>query len=180
MQGVAGHYGIYYRSNLVLLEGSVKRWFNNDGTIRRKNDFLGRFYNNALLWYTLAIHLRYARDIRLEGQRELYLGENKGIRGYPKNYSNGEKYLVMNLENRFFPNLKLSVGRICPVQFIDLGATWNRGQDFDVRHLEWSLGVGLRISTERMTSREAARIDLAYAGRLKTWQISFGLGQYLN
>ena len=180
VRGVSGNYGFYYRSNLILLEGFARRWFHHDKTSRKKLDILAKYYNNALSWYTLAVHVRHARDTRLDGQKELYLGENKGIRGYPRNYSNGEKYLVVNVENRFFTNVRFPGGRISPVQFIDLGSTWNRGEYFDVRHMEWSVGVGLRISTERLTSRESARIDVAYAGRLKTWQVSFGLGQYLN
>ncbi len=180
VMGILGEYCIYYKSNLILAQGSVKRWFDRDATLRRVFDAQIKYYNNGRKWYTLAIFVRLAKDVRVDGQKEVYLGENTGIRAYPKNYANGEKSMIVNIENRFFPNIRFSASRISPVQFVDIGSIWNRGENLDVRHMAWAVGVGLRISTERLASREAARIDLAYAGDLKTWQISFGLGQYLD
>jgi len=65
------------------------------------------------------------------------------------------------------------------VQFVDLGNVWRKGEEPRFKDILWSVGLGLRIGTDRVSNAELVRIDLAYAGNIKEWQISFGVGQYL-
>ncbi len=121
----------------------------------------------------------YLEDWRSDGQEVLYLGENSGMRGYPRFYTEGEKLLRVNIENRIFTGIKMLSAEFGITQFLDMGQTWSDGERFEMRQILWTVGCGLRIGTERVSNAELIRIDLAYAGRLKNWQISFGVGQYL-
>ncbi|MCP4704557.1 MAG: hypothetical protein GY865_08095, partial [candidate division Zixibacteria bacterium] len=57
--------------------------------------------------------------------------------------------------------------------------TWSDGERFELNRNLWTVGIGLRIGAERVSNAEMIRIDCAYAGKTKNWQISFGVGQYL-
>ena len=65
------------------------------------------------------------------------------------------------------------------VQFVDLGQTWSNISRHDFSDYLWSVGVGIRVGAERVSSAGIIRIDLAYAGNIKNWQISIGIGQYI-
>ncbi|UCD17862.1 MAG: BamA/TamA family outer membrane protein [Candidatus Zixiibacteriota bacterium] len=175
-----GSYAVYYRSNLILANLIRREWFDGARSFRKQQELSIRYYNNGTVWYTPVVLLMYAKDVRRDRMKFLYLGENHGIRGYSKNYRDGEKLVRCNLENRFFTNIRLISNRIGITQFADFGRVWSQGEKLDFTNWLWSVGIGLRFGTERVTKRETLRIDLAYAGRLKSWQISFGLGQYIN
>ncbi len=177
--GLEGAYSAYYRSNLLKVWILRQRCFKNGVDFRKLFNLSIRYYNNRLLWYTPVIALVYSSDYRQDGMKALYLGENHGIRGYEKNFINGEKIIRANIENRFFTGVAAMSNVIGAVQFVDVGQAWSRGEELDLRDMYWSIGVGLRLGTERLVNREAVRIDLAYAGRTGNWEISFGLGQYI-
>jgi len=102
------------------------------------------------------------------------------LRGYPKNYSTGEKRIAGNIECRIFPGINILSADLGAVQFFDFGKSWKYDSNLRFRDLLWSVGIGLRIGVERVSSAKMMRFDLAYAGKLKDWQISFGLGQYVK
>jgi len=163
-----------------LFSGGISRgyWFKGRSRFRETFSLSMKYYNNRCLWWTPVLAVVYSEDFRSDGREGLYLGENYGIRGYPKNYSNGEKKVRLNLENRFFTGLRLFSAEFGLAQFVDLGQTWTRSAEFKTRNNLWSVGAGLRIGTEKVSNAELVRIDLAYAGRIKNWELSFGVGQY--
>jgi len=87
--------------------------------------------------------------------------------------------LRINIENRLFTGIKMLSAEFGITQFFDLGQTWSGGERFEMKENLWSIGVGIRIGTERVSNAEMIRIDLAYAGKIRNWEISFGVGQYL-
>ncbi|MCX6827106.1 MAG: hypothetical protein NTV06_07580 [candidate division Zixibacteria bacterium] len=173
---LAGRFG----SNLIFLDAYRSFRYDEHYTLRRQSAFSLRYFNNHLLWMTPALFALYSEDRRGDGSNSLYLGENNGIRGYPRNYAEGERILRLNLENRCFTKIRILSADLGAVQFLDLAQNRHRGQNFNLGNMLWAIGVGLRLGTERISNAEVLRIDMAYAGQLKSWQISFGLGQYLK
>ncbi len=127
---------------------------------------------------TLAIGIRYAFEKSRNTGQTLYLDEDRGIRGFPAYLYGGEERLIVNIEDRLFSDIEiLSVG-VGAVGFVDIGNIWSRDQGFSWENTRSSIGAGLRFGVSRSTQAEIIRIDLAYAIDIKSWQISFGTGQY--
>jgi len=174
------NYAKFFKNNLLLLEITRNYWLNGSRDFRNKANISIRYYNNGISWLTPMLGIRYDEDLREGNVASLYLGENNGLRGYPKNYSTGEKRIAGNIECRIFPGINILSADLGAVQFFDFGKSWKYDSNLRFRDLLWSVGIGLRIGVERVSSAKMMRFDLAYAGKLKDWQISFGLGQYVK
>ncbi|MEW5923872.1 MAG: hypothetical protein AB1746_07790, partial [Candidatus Zixiibacteriota bacterium] len=173
-------YSKHFHSNLLFLNFERYYWFNGRRYFRKLTNFSIRYYNNGLLWLTPQVRLRYDENVREDNMATMYLGENNGVRGYRKNYSTGRKRLVGNIENRFFPGLEFLSADFGAVQFFDFGKSWWHDRDLKFEDLLWSVGIGLRVGVERVTNSKTMRLDIAYAGKTREWQVSFGLGQYIK
>jgi len=178
--GFTVDYSKYFDHNMIFLKFNRNYWFNGRRDFRKSSVFSIRYYNNAISWLTSLVNVSYNEDIREDNNASLYLGENNGLRGYPKNYSTGEKRIMANVEWRLFPGIEFLSVDLGAVQFVDIGKSWNRDVDLRLEDILWSAGVGLRFGLERVSSAKIMRFDLAYAGQLKEWQLSFGLGHYLK
>jgi hypothetical protein len=167
-------------SNLFFATFGRKYWYDGNIDFRKQLILSIKYYNNAYVWMTQAFYAVYQEDWRRDNNELLYLGESFGIRGYPKNYLNGGKILRSNWETRFFPGIRIMGVDIGMAQFIDIGQIAAQNRDIADGRFLWSAGCGLRIGTERIASKDILRIDLAYAGRLKKWEISIGSGQFIR
>jgi hypothetical protein len=170
----------YYNSNLVYVGLYRKFWYSGGIDFRKTLSISIKYYNNALTWLTPVIRMSYDEDYRWDKSAVLYLGENNGLRGYPKNFSTGSRRLYGNVENRLFSGIQVFSVDIGAAQFSDFGCCWIQGTDIKTRDILWSVGGGLRLGIEKISATGIFRLDFAYAGQLKTWQISFGLGQYFE
>jgi len=167
-------------ANFLFFSFLRKYWYLGNLDFRKQQILSIKYYNNKYSWVTPVLFVLYAEDFRADRTTGLFLGENNGLRGYPKNFDGGDKLLRINLENRFFTRLSLLTVDFGAVQFLDLGQSCRRGEDFRLNDMLWSVGAGLRLGMEKVSNAELMRIDLAYAGKLRRWQLSFAIGQYLK
>ncbi|UCD93740.1 MAG: hypothetical protein JSU69_08180 [Candidatus Zixiibacteriota bacterium] len=174
------NYGTHWRSNILFLYLQRRYWFKADRDFRKTAYISIRYYNNGISWLTPVLNAVYAEDFRPDTLATLYLGENNGLRGYPKNYSTGERRFIINIENRIFPGIEFFSANLGAVQFVDFGRSWLRGTGLELDDLLWSVGVGLRLGLEKFSNARTMRFDLAYAGKIKEWRLSFSLGQYVE
>jgi hypothetical protein len=173
-------YGAHWRSNLLFLDVQRRYWFQGSRNFRKTAYVSIRYYNNGTSWVTPMVNAVYTEDFRADTMATLYLGENNGLRGYPKNFSTGERRLAVNMETRIFPGIEFFSADLGAVQFVDVGKSWVRGTEIGFDDLLWSVGTGLRLGLEKFSNARTMRIDLAYAGKIKEWRLSFGLGQYVE
>ncbi len=171
-------YSTYWKSNLLSINYSRGFYYNSTMHLRKKILFTFRYYNNSLKFLTPAFRFYYSIDNRFDRRLSQNVGEDTGLRGYPRHFVAGEKLLKINYENRFFTGISIMSAQIGAVQFIDAaqGLLQNQGVRFD--RFYWAFGFGLRFAPEKIGNADIIRIDLAYARELKEWQISFGVGQY--
>ncbi|HCS65554.1 MAG TPA: hypothetical protein DIW64_16655 [Cellvibrio sp.] len=112
--------------------------------------------------------LEGARGLRLFGDKELSLGGDTGLRGYPAFYQAGDKRYLLTLEQRFYGEKEwFSLFHMGYAVFYDQGRAWGyslipQNQTGQLR----DVGVGLRISGTRTGSRDDSghnvlHIDLA-------------------
>ncbi len=175
-----GSYQSYIKSNLFFANFTHIRWFKGNTTYRKALSLSIKYYNNYFKWLTPMFKAVYTEDIIKDGGLTLYLGENNGLRGYPRNYSTGEKRLIVNIENRVFSGIEILSVDLIGVQFVDIGRNWAKNEDIRLKDFYWSVGIGLRFSAERISNARMMRLDLAYAGEIADWQLSFGVGHYVN
>ncbi len=111
---------------------------------------------------TLVGHLEYNATGRLDGENQILLGGNTGLRGYKNNSFAGTRSLLLNLEDRFFHDREwFHLLYLGGVAFVDTGCASPgspaRGQ------WKTDVGFGVRVSPSRSAGGGVLRIDLAYA-----------------
>ena len=111
--------------------------------------------------------------------RELTLGEDNGLRGYPARLFSGTRRVRCNLEHRFDTGLAVATVRLGLIAFHDVGWVGD-GADLGARH--GSAGVGARLGSPQLLGDALLRIDVAkpldgVPGEDEDWQLSVTVGQ---
>lgn len=113
---------------------------------------------------------RHAFVARFEGQlgsnldvdNQLLLGGDTGLRGFPLRYAEGDRRLLLSLEQRFYGQKQwFKLGYVGAAFFGDIGRAWY--QDID-QNFGWlaDVGFGLRISSSRSSGAGMIHLDVAF------------------
>lgn len=167
--------------NHLFFSGRFERWFRPSGASfsRVRASTKGRFLAGAgqnvitgldLTHYylgiprqTVVLHLGQIWGHDLDPDRQLLLGAESGLRGYDNRRFDGNKSLLLNVEDRVhlvFDWLRLlSIG---VAGFADAGYVWRAGAGQDLGDLVADVGVGLRFDVTRGQSGTIIRLDYAY------------------
>ena len=114
----------------------------------------------------LALHVSALaeRGWGLTLDRQLLLGGDTGLRGYPNRFQAGSTRLRLTLEERYYSDLYIArVLRVAAAAFLDVGHAWG-GMDAEARIADNTLanvGVGLRFESTRTNRDIVYHIDLA-------------------
>jgi hypothetical protein len=122
-----------------------------------------RYYQRNLDDHLFLASLHVSASRRLAPERQVLLGGDNGLRGYPLRYQAGEHSAVLTLEQRFFTAwYPLRLFRVGYAVFFDIGRVW--GEDpraqLPVGTLS-NVGAGFRLTSPRSSSRQVVHIDLA-------------------
>jgi hypothetical protein len=158
--------GTYYRSH----------WLTPEEEIRRTSSFFLSWYNNSLPFVTWVVKSRFESDRGGYLQR-LVLGGKNGLRGFDTDFSSGNRLHVINAEARFYTGLELLSVKLGAALFGDMGRTWLPLQPIALDGYHWNIGVGLRLSLEKLRRGKLIRIDLVRREDA-IWEFSFATGQY--
>jgi len=112
------------------------------------------------------LYARLALDvgIHLDGQDQLLLGGDTGLRGYPSRQFAGDRRLLLTLEHRLFTEWQiLRLVQIGFASFVDAGDAWYGTTGERLSDLHPDLGVGLRFGVTRSSVASVSRLDLAYS-----------------
>lgn len=113
---------------------------------------------------TWVVHWEINAGHRLDGERQLVLGGNTGLRGYKNNSFTGAKSMLLNLENRVFLTEELfHLFHVGGVMFFETGAVAPEAGGFRSSRVKSDVGLGFRFAPSRSTSGAVVRLDLAYA-----------------
>jgi len=100
----------------------------------------------------------------LDVDKQLLLGGDNGLRGYPLRYQTGDKRALLTVEQRFFTDwYPFRLFRVGGAVFFDAGRAWgdspvsNRGNE-----LLKDVGFGLRIGNTRSGQGRMTHIDVAF------------------
>ena len=131
-----------------------------------RNTFVrvGAKYYRRFSRHTLAMRFQSNIGYELDSSRQLQLGADSGLRGYPARQFTGEKLILMNLEDRQFWGT-ISMGakfEFATVLFLDAGNVWKEEEDIDLNDLNWSAGLGFRIGLSNMPNQPIVRADIGW------------------
>ena len=157
------------------------------GNEPRESVFKGRIkiIRKNLLYQTLAVRLSSVLEFGREGESQVILDGENGIRGYSPYAFNGEKMIILNLESRtifnggIFKKLN-SLVVVGSAIFLDLGYIWS-GDELVLSDAKRSVGAGLRFSIPRLSGSRVFRFDFAYpldasGGTPRVPVITYGIG----
>lgn len=153
----------------------------------RESVFNGRIkiVRKNLLRQTLAVRLSTEFEFGREGESQVILDGENGMRGYSPYAFNGEKMIILNLESRtifnggIFEKLE-SLVVVGSAMFLDLGYIWS-GDELVLSEPKRSVGAGLRFSIPRLSGSRVFRLDFAYpldihGGTSRVPVITYGIG----
>lgn len=149
-------------------------------TLLLTSDLAGRWGSggaeNALLqgraryyWRDFGEHLFFAAlegDLahRLDRDNQLLLGGDSGLRGYPLRYQDGDRRVLLTLEQRFFTDYyPFHLFHVGGAVFFDAGRTWS-DESALAPNLGWlrDVGIGLRLSSSRSGLGNVVHFDVAF------------------
>jgi hypothetical protein len=153
---------------LVAGEGSG-RW----GSAGVENLRLGgraRFYWRDLGGHLFLVDLAGDLAEKLDRDRQLLLGGDSGLRGYPLRFQDGDRRVLVTLEQRLYTNWEiLHLVRVGGAVFFDAGRAWFSGGGApSAAELQaptgWlrDVGLGLRLSSSRSGRGTVLHLDVAF------------------
>jgi outer membrane protein assembly factor BamA len=148
-----------------------------DQTVLLSSDLAGRWGGNDaedLLWegaaryywrdwgeHLLFFTLDGAVARHLDPEKQLLLGGDDGLRGYPLRYQDGDARLLFTAEQRFFTDFyPFHLFHVGGAVFFDVGRTWGGG--VSELGLLRDVGFGLRLSSSRSGLGNLVHVDLAF------------------
>ncbi|HEX7182641.1 MAG TPA: POTRA domain-containing protein [Thermoanaerobaculia bacterium] len=146
---------------LLASTGASGRWGSGDVENLIVSGRLRAYWRNLgqhLLFATLEADL--AEDLDRENQ--LLLGGDTGLRGYPLRYQDGDRRVLLTVEQRFYTDWHvLRLVYLGGAVFFDAGRAWFAGRDDDLGVLK-DAGIGLRLSSSRSGLGAMVHLDLAF------------------
>ncbi len=119
----------------------------------------------------------------LDGETQLLMGGDSGLRGYPLRYQQGDRRLLFTMEQRFYTSWDvLKLFHLGAAVFFDAGRAWfaGRGEPTDLGVIK-DVGAGLRIESSRSARAKMIHVDVAYpldaATGARRFQISVTTGE---
>jgi hypothetical protein len=107
---------------------------------------------------------------RLDGEDQLLLGGDSGLRGYPLRYQAGDRRFLLTLEQRFYSDREVfHLAHLGAAVFFDAGQAWfvdtlntrDRALRQDRQTLK-DIGLGLRIASSRSSRGAVLHLDVAF------------------
>ncbi len=122
--------------------------------------FFWRNFGNHLLFVEIGADL--VED--LDPERQLTLGGDNGLRGYPLRFQEGNRRALLTVEQRFFTDFELfKLANIGAAAFVDVGRAWFAGTDDESDHgVLKDIGIGLRLSPSRSGRGTMVHLDVAF------------------
>ncbi len=145
---------------LLLSAGLSGRW----GEEGIENLLAGaevRYYRRNFGRHILFGRLKVDGSHRQDGETQLLLGGDSGLRGYPLRFLDGDRRILINLEQRFYTDWQpLRLVNVGAAIFFDAGWAGFAASE-DSRRVLTDVGAGLRLGLTRSGRGKLIHLDLA-------------------
>lgn len=149
---------------LLLVSANLGLRWARDGLDTMSAGANARFFWRNWGHHTLYAELQGSAVENLDPERQLLLGGDSGLRGYPLRFQSGDRRLLATLEQRFFTGREIfKLVSLGAAVFFDVGRAWFVGQDLenDLGVLK-DVGFGLRLGPTRSGGRTVIHLDVAF------------------
>jgi hypothetical protein len=157
------------RQILLAQLGASTRWFRGDAenlVAGGKVRWYARDFGNQVFYASLGADLAH----RLDGEDQLTLGGDSGLRGYPLRYQSGDRRFLFTVEQRFFSGREIfHLAHLGAAVFFDAGQAWFvdplSQRDLTLkekRRVLKDIGLGLRIGSSRSSRGSVLHLDVAF------------------
>ncbi|MCL4838402.1 MAG: hypothetical protein KJ058_10620 [Thermoanaerobaculia bacterium] len=156
--------GLSGRAGLLLagasLAGRIERAGLRHGLASVRLRYYRRTPGDHLFHAALQVDLGH----RLDADTQLLLGGDSGLRGYPLRYQEGNRRVLLTVEQRFFHDRELfHLVRVGAAVFADAGKAWSAGEPGpESLGLLRDVGVGLRLGSSRSANAAMVHLDVAW------------------
>ncbi|MFQ6082993.1 MAG: BamA/TamA family outer membrane protein [Candidatus Aminicenantia bacterium] len=168
-------------NKFLVLKGKVETRFTEEELNNTLFKAFVHCYFKGFSHQTIAFNLMSEFTNKMDQPFQLSLGENNGLRGYSFKRFNGQKKILINLEDRIFTSIKIYTVALGFAVFFDAGYVWEENEKIDLSDLKSSVGVGIRLGLTKSSGSKVIRIDFAYpldgGGR---FSVSFSSGQIFS
>ena len=153
------------RASGRIEEGSV-----HNALVNADATYYWRVANQQLFYAAL----RGVVSEKMDAERQLTLGGDSGLRGYPLRYQDGTAQALLTLEHRIYTKYHLfRLFHLGGAVFFDVGRTWGTGNGTRAgaplttgielnQGLLKDVGVGLRFGSSRSAFGNVIHVDLAF------------------
>ena len=130
-------------------------------------DSLGALTRFRFYWRNWGQHLFFAElqgDLvdNLDPERQLTIGGDSGLRGYPLRFQEGNRRVLFSVEQRFFTGWEIfKLADVGAAIFFDAGKAWFNNQPSELGVLK-DVGFGLRLSPSRSSGKSILHLDVAF------------------
>jgi hemolysin activation/secretion protein len=123
-----------------------------------------RYYRRQSPRRVLFASVAFDASKNLDADRQLLLGGDNGLRGYPLRYQAGEGRWLATIEQRGFTNwFPFRLFNVGGAAFADIGGTWGDNPfGSESQGVLKDVGVGLRLGNARSALGNVLHIDLAF------------------
>ncbi len=123
-----------------------------------------KYYRRYNEWNSLYLAIDATISKRLYLDKQLTIGGDSGLRGYPLKYQTGDRRFLLKIEQRYYTDWEVfQLFNVGAAVFTDIGRAWFRGEyngAIDDGILK-DVGVGLRLSSTRTGNNNIIHIDLS-------------------
>ncbi len=144
----------------AALEGRLETGNDGPAMLSLGLRYLLRNFEQQALYGSASVDLARA----LDAERQLLLGGDNGLRGYPLRYQEGDRRILLSLEQRWYGDREyFHLFRLGAAIFGDIGRAWFEGGKAP-GELGWlrDLGAGLRFAPSRTAHANVIRLDVAF------------------
>ena len=150
-------------SNFVTFSGQLDSRIESGDVVNGRLRFDARYYRRQSPRRTAFVGTRIELGRRLDADNPITLGGDNGLRGYDRNFGNGDASAILTVEQRFFTDwYPFKLFRVGGALFADVGRTW--GEDAtgleDDRWLA-DVGIGIRLGNTRGNNNRVFHLDIA-------------------
>ena len=172
LRGSASHRQYLARAHLLSLSAELRSRYDLDNSTTEDLHLEGRasyLWRQSEKWsFFASLDYTLTRDLPLD--KQLTLGGDDGLRGYPTRYQIGDRSVLATLEQRYYSSAyPFCLFRVGYAAFFDVGRAWfkedppawvppREGDHFDVLS---NVGLGLRLESVRTRRDRLVHIDFA-------------------
>ena len=123
-----------------------------------------RYFRHQTTHRNFFMRLKTTYSKNMYAEKQILLGGETGLRGYPNRYQAGDRSYLFTLEERMYTDIHLyNLLRIGWALFFDVGRAWFDNQDNGSNGGTLSnIGVGLRLAPTKSNIGQIIHLDLAF------------------